>query len=210
VPASPPRLIATATGTRVDIFDDPSTPEPRLRLPNPWSLQGSTAAPIPQVFRVTQRRRDGWVQVQLPQRPNGLSGWIPPGEVAVTQTPYRIEVSLAAHRVTVFDGTAVLYQGPVATGAPATPTPAGSYSIRVLLQSSSPASVYGPYAFGLSAHSSALTTFDGSDAEIGLHGNDDATALGRSVSHGCIRMDNGAITRLSRMLPLGTPVDILE
>ena len=209
-PVTPARLIATATGSRVDIYDDPSTPTPRIALPNPWTVNGAGTDPIPQVFRVNQRRTDGWVQVQIPQRPNGRTGWIPPGEVALTQTPYRIEVSLSTHQITVFDEAEVLYQGPVATGAVATPTPTGSYSIRVLLKSSSPSSVYGPFAFGLSAHSNALTTFDGSDAEIGLHGNNDASALGRTVSHGCIRMDNTAITRLSQILPLGTPVDILN
>jgi len=178
-------------------------------LPNPWSLTGTVADPIPQVFRVVEHRADGWVQVLLPQRPNGLTGWIPPGEVTLTRTPYRIEVSLGEHRMTVFDGATVLMQGPVATGAPATPTPTGRYSIRVLLRAPSPSSAYGPFAFGLSAHSDALSTFDGSDAEVGLHGNDDASVLGSSVSHGCIRMDNGAITRLAGLLPLGTPVDII-
>lgn len=210
VPATPARLIATATSSRVDIYEDPSTPAPRVVLPNPWALNGASADPIPQVFRVNQRRADGWVQVQLPQRPNGQTGWIPPGEVAVTQTPYRIEISLSAHQITVFHEAAVLYQGPVATGAAGTPTPTGSYYVRVLLKNSGPSSVYGPFAFGLSAHSDALTTFDGSDAEIGLHGNNDASTLGHTVSHGCIRMDNAAITRLSEILPLGTPVDILS
>jgi lipoprotein-anchoring transpeptidase ErfK/SrfK len=206
---TPARLIATATGNHVDIYEDPSSPTPRVVLPNPWTLNGASADPIPQVFRVNQSRPDGWVQVQLPQRPNGQTGWIPPGEVALTQTPYRIEVSLSAHQITVFDESAVLYQGPVATGAAGTPTPTGSYYLRVLLKSSDPSSVYGPFAFGLSAHSDALTTFSGSDAEIGLHGNNDVSALGHNVSHGCIRMDNAAITRLSQVLPLGTPVDIL-
>jgi lipoprotein-anchoring transpeptidase ErfK/SrfK len=210
VPVTPARLIATASSSRVDIYDDPSTPTPRVVLPNPWFLNGATADPIPQVFRVIRRRPDGWVQVQLPQRPNGQTGWIPPGEVGVTQTPYRIEVSLSTHHITVFDKSAVLYQGPVATGAAGTPTPTGSYYLRVLLKNSDPSSVYGPFAFGLSAHSEALTTFSGSDAEIGLHGNNDTSTLGRNVSHGCIRMDNTAITRLSKILPLGTPVNILS
>jgi lipoprotein-anchoring transpeptidase ErfK/SrfK len=208
VVVTPAGLIATATGGRVDIYNRPSRPTPRVVLPNPWALNGSATDPIPQVFRVIRKRTDGWVQVELPQRPNGGSGWIPPGEVRLTQTPYRIEVSLSTHHITVLDKTAILYQGPVATGATSTPTPAGSYYLRVLLKSSNPSSVYGPFAFGLSAHSDALTTFSGSDAEIGLHGNDNATALGRSVSHGCIRMDNTAITTLSKILPLGTPVDI--
>ena len=205
---APAGLIATVTGGRVDIYTDPSKQTPRAVLPNPWALNGAAADPIPQAFRVIRKRTDGWVQVELPQRPNGQSGWISPGEVRLTQTPYRIEVSLSAHHITVFDKTAILYQGPIATGATATPTPTGSYYLRVLLKSSNPSSVYGPFAFGLSAHSDALTTFSGSDAEIGLHGNNNISALGRSVSHGCIRMDNTAITTLSKILPLGTPVDI--
>jgi lipoprotein-anchoring transpeptidase ErfK/SrfK len=205
---APVGLIATAASGRVDIYSDPSKQTPRAVLPNPWALNGAAADPIPQAFRVIRKRTDGWVEVELPQRPNGQRGWIPPREVRLTQTPYRIEVSLAAHHITVLDKTAIVYQGPVATGAASTPTPTGSYYLRVLLKSSNPSSVYGPFAFGLSAHSDALTTFSGSDAEIGLHGNDDASALGNSVSHGCIRMENVAITTLSKILPLGTPVDI--
>jgi lipoprotein-anchoring transpeptidase ErfK/SrfK len=203
-------LIATAKSSRVDIYEDPSALTPRVVLPNPWALNGVSTDPIPQVFRVLRRRPDGWVQVELPQRPNGQTGWIPLREVSLSQTPYRIQVSLSAHQITVFDKSAVLYHGPIATGAAATPTPTGSYYIRVLLRSSDPNSVYGPFAFGLSAHSDALTTFSGSDAEIGLHGNNDTSALGHNVSHGCIRMDNTAITRLSTILPLGTPVNIVN
>jgi lipoprotein-anchoring transpeptidase ErfK/SrfK len=29
------------------------------------------------------------------------------------------------------------------------------------------------------------------------------------VSHGCVRMHNSAVRRLSRLMPLGTPVTIL-
>ena len=48
----------------------------------------------------------------------------------------------------------------------------------------------------------------GGDAEIGIHGNNDASVLGQNVTHGCIRMDNDAITMLSKQLPLGTPVTV--
>ena len=78
----------------------------------------------------------------------------------------------------------------------------------MLLQSPDPGGAYGPFAYGLSSHSDALETFAGGDAEIGIHGNNDASALGQSVSHGCIRMDNAAITDLASKLPLGTPVDV--
>jgi lipoprotein-anchoring transpeptidase ErfK/SrfK len=68
--------------------------------------------------------------------------------------------------------------------------------------------VYGPYAYGLSSHSDVLETFNGGDAEIGIHGNNDASVLGSDATNGCVRMDNDAITMLTRQLPLGTPVTI--
>ena len=108
----------------------------------------------------------------------------------------------------MLDDGAVLYTGPIADGAPNTPTPVGHYYIRVLIKAPNPNTVYGPYAYGLSSHSDVLTSFEGGDGETGIHGNDDASVLGSSVTHGCIRMDNAEITRLASILPLGTPVDI--
>jgi lipoprotein-anchoring transpeptidase ErfK/SrfK len=118
-------------------------------------------------------------------------------------------VELGAHQITVYDGETVVLQEPVAIGKPATPTPPGRYYIRVLLQSVDPGSVYGPFAYGLSAHSDVLTSFSGGDAEVGIHGNNDASVLGQSVSSGCVRMSNEGVTRLTSLLPLGTPVEIV-
>ncbi len=80
--------------------------------------------------------------------------------------------------------------------------------IRALLRAPTSGTVYGPYAYALSGFSQVLKTFDGSDAEIGIHGNDDPSVLGHDVSHGCIRMSNAGVTQLATLLPLGTPVDI--
>jgi lipoprotein-anchoring transpeptidase ErfK/SrfK len=78
----------------------------------------------------------------------------------------------------------------------------------VLLETPDSTSVHGPYAYGLSGHSDVLSEFNGGDGEIGLHGNNDASVLGKSVTAGCIRMDNEQISKLAKMLPLGTPVEI--
>jgi lipoprotein-anchoring transpeptidase ErfK/SrfK len=43
---------------------------------------------------------------------------------------------------------------------------------------------------------------------MGIHGTDDPSSLGRSVSNGCIRMSNAAITKLAKTLPVGVPVDV--
>jgi lipoprotein-anchoring transpeptidase ErfK/SrfK len=200
--------IAQVSAPLAGVYDDPSSLQPTMTFGRTWNIDDDPSKPaVPEVFLV-QEQRPGWVKVLLPIRPNGSTGWMHAGDVQVNVSPYHIQVDVAAHQITAFDATQVIYQGPVAVGAPATPTPPGLYYTRVLLQTPDPKSVYGPFAYGLSAHSDALTTFAGGDAEIGIHGNNDASALGKSVSHGCIRMDNAAITMLTGVLPLGTPVQI--
>jgi len=190
----------------VEVFAHPGDSVPELTLPNPWLLNGDPSTPVAQVFLVLGPTRGGWAEVLLAERPNGSLGWVRLSAVDLLTDPYSIDVSIGTHTINVLDGGRIIYSGPVATGAPTTPTPAGEYYIRVLLRPTEPNSVYGPYAYGLSAHSDALTTFDGGDAEIGLHGNDDPSVLGQSVTHGCVRMDNAEITTLAAVLPLGTPV----
>jgi lipoprotein-anchoring transpeptidase ErfK/SrfK len=202
--------VATARVPRVDVFERPGAPAPALTLENPWLVDPSQpSTKVPQVFLVQDRGADGGVQVLLPIRPNGSTGWVRSSDVTLAPTSYRVRVELGAHRITVTDAGAVVYEGPVASGAAGTPTPTGSYYLRVRLRAPDPDTAYGPYAYGLSSHSDALETFSGGDAEIGIHGNDDASVLGTSITHGCIRMDNAAITDLARKLPLGTPVDVV-
>lgn len=195
--------------TSMAVYPSPDAPQPTQQFPNPWLYQTDNPdTQVPQVFLVKSQRADGWVEVLLPVRPNGSTGWVHASDVTLTQNPFHVVVSLGAHTITVTNATSVIYTGPVAVGAPDTPTPTGNYYLYVLLQAPDPTTAYGPYAYGLSSHSDALDTFAGSDAEIGIHGNNDASALGQNVSHGCIRMDNDAITALSKQLPLGTPVDV--
>lgn len=42
----------------------------------------------------------------------------------------------------------------------------------------------------------------------GIHGTNNPSSIGRSVSHGCVRMRNEDIERLFEMVPIGTPVFI--
>jgi lipoprotein-anchoring transpeptidase ErfK/SrfK len=195
---------------QLGIYDDPSAPAPAKTVPNPWLLNDEADKQVPQVFLIEEQRGDGWLRVLLAERPNGSTGWIRQSDVDVIPNPYHMSVSLGEHKITVFEGTNVIYEGEVATGKTATPTPPGRYYTRVLIQAPDPNTVYGPYAYGLSAHSEVLTEFSGGDAEVGVHGNNDASVLGESVTAGCIRMDNEQITKLSKILPLGTPVEIVS
>jgi lipoprotein-anchoring transpeptidase ErfK/SrfK len=203
-------LVAQATQPQVGVYAAPGAQAPARSLENPWLLNGEADKAIPQVFLVEEQRPDGWLKIQLPERPNGSTGWVRQSDVNLTQNPYRLEVNLGQRKIKVFERTDVKYEGDVAIGKGETPTPTGKYYIRVLLQTPNPNSVYGPFAYGLSAHSEVLTEFNGGDGETGVHGNNDKSVLGKAVTAGCIRMDNEEITRLSKILPLGTPVEIVS
>ena len=161
------------------------------------------------VFLVRDQRPD-WLEVYLPVRPNGSTGWVRRGDVALSQHHYRIELSLSRHRLQLFHGANVVMDEPIGVGTGRTPTPGGVYYIKELLRPPDPAGSYGPYAYGLSGFSEELSTFAGGEGVIGLHGTDRPSSVGRDVSHGCIRLHNRAITRLVEEvgLPLGTPVVI--
>jgi lipoprotein-anchoring transpeptidase ErfK/SrfK len=80
------------------------------------------------------------------------------------------------------------------------------FYLTALLRQPQPGSAYGPYAFGLSGFSPVLQHFAGGPGQLGLHGTNDPSSLGHSVTHGCIRVSNHVITMLAARLPLGTPI----
>ena len=194
-------LVATATVPRVRVFRRPegSKPVSAFRHPGPYD--------VPRVFLV-ERVRDDWLQVLLPVRPNGATGWIRAGDVDLAGNPYAIEVDVGDRVLTVSKRERVVDRIPVAVGQSGTPTPTGLFYTTILVRSDDPSGPYGPYAFGLSGYSEVLTEFAGGPGQIGIHGTNDPTALGDAVSFGCIRVDNATIRRLAGMLPLGTPVRV--
>jgi lipoprotein-anchoring transpeptidase ErfK/SrfK len=202
--------VAQAIVPQLAVYDTPGDASPAEQLVNPWVVSPDYPdQTVPQVFLVKEQRADGWVRVLLPIRPNGSTGWVQAKDVRLTPNNFHVKVELGAHRITVTQSGAVMYQGDIATGTEDTPTPTGEYYVRVKVKAIDPTTVYGPYAWGLSSHSDALETFNGGDAEIGIHGNNDASVLGHDVTHGCVRMDNDAISTLTTTVPLGTPVDIV-
>lgn len=203
--------IVQATVPQLAVYSEPGASTPTQTFPNPWYYDTDTQQkyPINSVF-YSDDQRNGWVKVLLPVRPNGSTGWVKASDVRLIPSRFRIEVDLSENHLTVYDGDAVFLDDTVAVGAPETPTPEGTFYLRVLLKAPDPTTVYGPYAYGLSSHSETLEEFNGGDAQTGIHGNNDASQLGKDVTHGCIRMSNDKITRLASTLPLGTPVEVHE
>jgi lipoprotein-anchoring transpeptidase ErfK/SrfK len=202
--------IARAAVAQVAVYDSPQATTAKKHFANPWYINNDPKTAVPLVFHVEEVRTDGWLHVLLPVRPNSSTGWIRTSEVTLSTTQYRITVALGAHRLTVYRGAQVLVTDTVAVGTHQTPTPLGNFYIRALLKAPDPNTAYGPFAYGLSGYSEVLEQFAGGDAEVGIHGNNDPSVLGKNVSHGCVRMSNATITMLTKLLPLGTPVAIVR
>jgi lipoprotein-anchoring transpeptidase ErfK/SrfK len=160
------------------------------------------------VFLV-RARRGSWLRVMLPSRPNGSAGWLRAAGVELRSDPYSVSVDLRARRLVVREARRIVFDAPVGVGRAATPTPSGLYYVAELLRQPDPNGSYGPWAFALSAHSRVLSHFGGGDGQVGIHGTDEPSGIGHTVSHGCIRVSNRSIERLAAILPLGTPVTIL-
>jgi lipoprotein-anchoring transpeptidase ErfK/SrfK len=200
--ASAARSVVAQVKTRqVQVYRHPGDRRPFAVLP------GKTANGTPLVFLV-KRRAAGWELVYLPVRPNGSTGWVRDGAVDLSLDPFRVTVSLRAHLLTVTRDGRIVRRERAAVGRSVLPTPTGLYYIAELMRQPDPGGPYGPYAFGLSAHSNVLYSFGGGAGEIGIHGTNEPGALGTDVSHGCIRISNAGIAALARLLPLGTPVEI--
>jgi hypothetical protein len=155
-----------------------------------------------------QLRPDGlWVRVRLPVLPNNQTGWVPRsalGGYSFVQT--HLLVDRARLLATLFEDGRRVFEAPIGIGTPAAPTPAGEFYIRDRLEGFGDP-FYGPVAFGTSARSAVLTDWPGGGF-IGVHGTNEPDLLPGRISHGCVRMRNGDILRLSRLMPVGTPVTI--
>lgn len=192
-------LVARAEGA-VDVFAAPGDASPTTTLP------ATTAFGSPRALLVVDQQ-DGWLQVALPVRPNGTTGWVPGDGVEVREVDHEIVVDLAARTLTLRTGGEEVLTTPAAVGIDQYPTPVGRFYVVDKLATEGDGA-YGPYALGLSAHSEVLTEFAGGDGQVGIHGTDDPDSIGQAVSHGCVRVPNEVITRLNALVPLGTPVTV--
>src|SRR5881397_155615 len=123
--------------------------------------------------------------VQIPKRPNGVTAWVPAGQVEVAKVSTRILVDLSEKRVTLYkDGKKVL-SSPAAIGATATPTPTGHFYVNQRLIPTDKGGPFGPGA---------------------IHGTNAPWSIGKAVSNGCIRIPNPVLKQLFDQALSGTPV----
>jgi hypothetical protein len=161
------------------------------------------------VALVSARMSSGqtWIELELPGRPNGQTGWVPRSalESLHTVNGYLL-VDRTTLRATLFRNGRAIFSAPIGVGKASTITPSGSfYVMEKLITVNDPA--YGPLALGTSAYAPTLSEWPGGGV-VGIHGTDEPQLIPGRPSHGCIRMRNADITRLWSLISVGTPIEI--
>ncbi len=157
----------------------------------------------------SQRLASGasWIEVELPGRPNGRTGWVPAEALGAAHVEHDfLLIDQHSLRATLYRYGRVLFSAPVGVGKASTVTPAGRFYVLEKLTTLG-APFYGPYAIGTSAYAPTLSEWPGGGV-VGIHGTDQPELIPGRPSHGCIRMRNGDITRLWHLVGLGTPIRI--
>jgi lipoprotein-anchoring transpeptidase ErfK/SrfK len=149
-----------------------------------------------------------WLEVMLPGRPDGSTGWIAQQGTRARATGWRILVNLAARRVGVYRNGGRVRAFAAVVGKSSTPTPTGRFFVEETVQMAA-GEPGGPFALALSARSNVLQEFEGGPGQIGIHGRDElGGTLGQAESHGCIRLATPSIDWLTARIGPGTPVTI--
>lgn len=148
-----------------------------------------------------------WLYVQLPLRPNGVTGWVRASHVDRIAVSTRIVVDLSERKVRFYKDGRLALQTRAAVGASATPTPLGAYYVNQRLIPEDPSGAFGPGAIGISAFSPVLTGW-AQGGPVAIHGTNESWSIGRAVSNGCIRIPNDVDKRLFAEASAGTPVII--
>jgi lipoprotein-anchoring transpeptidase ErfK/SrfK len=163
---------------------------------------------LPVIARSIGAGSSRWLQVMIPGRPDGRTGWINQIDTRPLVTPWRIVVDLAARRVKAYRNGLEIRDFQAVVGKPSTPTPTGEFFVEETLKmaDSEPG---GPFALALSARSNALQEFEGGPGQIAIHGRENLEGtLGSAASHGCIRLATASIDWLAARIGPGTPVTI--
>ena len=149
----------------------------------------------------------GWVQVMLPVRPAGATGWLylDDPQITLARTPYRIVLDRAAFTLMLFDGDRQTGRWTVGVGKAKSVTPAGRTFVLATIKDDHP--TFSPVIMPLGTHSATYTTYGGGPGTVGIHtwAHSDAV-YGTQSSDGCIRVPPDALAVLSTQILPGTPV----
>lgn len=115
----------------------------------------------------------------------------------IQQEKYYIHIDLDDHILYLFHEGKVEKKYPVSSGRQDTPSPIGTWKI---ISKSNWGEGFGGSWMGLNVPW----------GKYGIHGTNEPWSIGRSMSHGCIRMYNADAKELRKIVPAGTKVTIVK
>jgi lipoprotein-anchoring transpeptidase ErfK/SrfK len=157
------------------------------------------------VLRVSDDGRYGLVPI--PYAGREATGWLRLRGLDTTTTRISVLADLSRHRLWVLRGDRVVVSAKAATGAPVSPTPTGRYTVSDLVPFPG-GGPFGTFAFGLTGIQPNLPPGWTGGNQLAVHGTNDPSSIGRSVSAGCLRVSERVLDRLRRLLEVGTPVTV--
>ena len=147
-------LVATAKAEgELAIYANPGDATPTSTMANPRLINNDPNAKVPLTFLVAdipEAQKCDWVEVYLPVRPNGSTGWVKSADVTLAINPTASRSPSSAFTLKVFKDDEQTEDIKVGVAADNTPTPGGLYYTTELIKTPNPGGAYGPYAFGLS------------------------------------------------------------
>jgi len=119
----------------------------------------------------------------------------------------RIVISIPDHKLVLFQGDKILKIYDVAVGKASTPTPEGEF--RIANHISNP-TYYGNHQVIAPGPGNPLGTrwMGLSVPGYGIHGTNVPSSIGKSASHGCIRMRQHDLEELFELVSVGTVVEL--
>jgi lipoprotein-anchoring transpeptidase ErfK/SrfK len=124
-----------------------------------------------------------------------------------TRPTRRIVVSLTDRKLAVLESDRVVKIFPTAVGAPASPSPVGTY--KIITSIPDPTWYYKGKIVGPGKDNPLGTRWLGLSVKgYGIHGTNIPSSIGKNASHGCVRMRNQDVEELFGMVGVGDQVEL--
>jgi lipoprotein-anchoring transpeptidase ErfK/SrfK len=129
------------------------------------------------------------------------------GQHTEQKSPRTILVSLPDRKLAVLENGEVKAIYTVAIGKPSTPSPVGHFT--VISHVANPTYSHDGRVVGPGPHNPVGTRWMGlSQKGYGIHGTNAPSSIGKSASHGCIRVGQKDLEQLFTMVQVGDAVEI--
>ena len=201
IPAGP-QLLVDVPGAGIVAHRSPWSSSPKAGI----VAASSKYYHVPITLWVEDTSANGdWGKVQLPYVYPRTFGWIPLHGLRHETTGVVVSVDLSEHMVRVYQRGQLRYRVTAATGSSWSPTPQGDYVVTDRVPFGS-GSALGSFAFGISGIQPRLPAGWSGGNQLAIHGTNDPSSIGRSVSAGCVRVSEWSLAHFKPLLQLGTPV----